>query len=171
MLEIGRVVNARCQHGKAWFIPAGRRRHAGQRLAQDFRIVVDRRHPVAGEQFGKDVHHRFPVFQHVGDAGGSPEIVLKHVELVLADPHDVDADDMAVDVFRRCKADHGGQEGLVAVDQIGRHAAGANNLLAVIDVEKKGVERPHALLDAAFKLPPFRCRYDARHQVEGDQPL
>ena len=123
------------------------------------------------EELREEMHHRLPVLQHVGDAGGRAHIVLEHVELVLADAHDVDADDVAVDVERRVVADHLRQIGLVAEHEVGGDAAGADDLLAVVDVVEKRVQRPHALLDAALEQPPFRGGDDARHEVEGDQPL
>ena len=68
-------------------------------------------------------------------------------------------------------ADHLRQIGLVPQDEVGGDAAGADDLLAVIDVIEEGVERPHPLLDAAFEEPPLGGGDDARHEVEGDQPL
>ena len=56
-------------------------------------------------------------------------------------------------------------------DQFLGHAAGAQDLLAVVDVVEEGVERLHALLDALGQPPPFGAGNDARHDVEGDQPL
>ena len=68
-------------------------------------------------------------------------------------------------------ADHFGQVGLVAQHELGRDAPGPDDLLAVIDVVEEGVQRPHALLDAALEQPPFRRGNDPRHEVERDQPL
>jgi hypothetical protein len=55
---------------------------------------------------------------------------------------------------------------LVAGDQ-----AGLENLLVVIDVMDKAVERGHALHQALFHAGPFVGRDDARNQVERNQPL
>jgi hypothetical protein len=41
----------------------------------------------------------------------------------------------------------------------------------VVDVGEEGVQRRDPLAQAAKQLPPFGCRDDARHHVEGDQPL
>jgi hypothetical protein len=46
-------------------------------------------------------------------------------------------------------ADHLRQEGLVLRDQLHGHPARAQDLLPVIDVVQKGVDRAHALLDPA----------------------
>ena len=144
---------------------------AFQRPEEQLRILPDRRDAVAGEKLRKEMHHRLPVLQHVGDAGRRAEIILQHIELTVARPHDVDADDVAVDVERRVVADHLGQIGHVCEDQVGRDAAGADDLLAVIDVVEEGIQRPDALLDAALEQPPFRRGDDARDEIERDQPL
>ena len=48
---------------------------------------------------------------------------------------------------------------------------GAQDFLAVVDVVEEGVERLDALLDALRQPAPFGARKNARHDVEGDQPL
>ena len=121
-------------------------------------IVLDRPHLDPLEQLREQLHHRLAVLQHVGDARRRARIVLQHVELVFADAHDVDADDVGVDAARRPDPDHLGQEGLVLGDQLARHAAGAQDLLAVIDVVEEGVERLHALLDALRSAAAIRSR-------------
>ena len=51
------------------------------------------------------------------------------------------------------------------------HAAGPDDLLAVVDVVHEGVERAHALLDAGGEAAPFGRAQDARDDVEGDEAL
>ena len=171
MLEIGGIVEAGRQHRDGRRVVQIVRPDRRQRLAQQLRVVLDRAHPDALEQLGEELHHRLAVLQHVGDAGRRARIVLQHEELVLAGAHDVDADDVGVDAGRRPHADHLGQKGLVLGDQLLRNPAGAQDLLAVVDVVEEGVERLHALLDAGGQPPPFGARDDAWHDVEGDQPL
>jgi hypothetical protein len=134
-------------------------------------IVLDRRHPVLGEQLREHMHHRFAVLEHVGDARGGARIVLQHEEVVLAGADDVDADDMAIDAERRFDPHHLRHEGRVGDDQLLGNLAGLDDLLPVVDVVHEGVERAHALLDAARQPPPFVRRQDAWNDVEGDEPL
>jgi hypothetical protein len=54
---------------------------------------------------------------------------------------------------------------------LGRDAAGADDVLVVIDVVQKAVERLHPLLEPALEHAPFAGRNDPRHDVEGDQPF
>ena len=164
-------MDARRQHRDFRVALAGGRRHRLQRLQKHSGYCPTGATRWLREELREEMHHRLAVLQHVGDAGGRAEIVLEHVESFSLDPHDVDADDMAVDVERRIVPDHLGQEGRRCRGPARRDAPGADDLLAVIDVVEEGVQRPHALLDAALKQPPFGGRDDARDEVEGDQPL
>ena len=76
---------------------------------------------------------------------------------------------MRIDAARRIEPHHLRHEGFVLEDHVARDAARPQNLLAVIDVVQEGVERPHALLDAGRKPPPFEGGEDARHDIEGDE--
>ena len=51
------------------------------------------------------------------------------------------------------------------------HLAGLENILAVVDVVQKGVQRLGALAQAVGDVPPFRRGNDVRQHVERDQPL
>jgi hypothetical protein len=172
MLVIGRIVDARRQHrDRRRAVGAVGRRAGGERTPQVARIGADRLHRHRREQFGKHVQHRLAVFQHVGNARRRARIVLQHVEIVLARAHQIRADDMGVDAAGRLDADHLRQEGVIAGDQFHRDAAGAQDLLTVINVVQKGVDGGDALFDAAGQPRPFAARNDARHHVERDQPF
>ena len=110
MLEIGRVVDAGRQHRERRVALAGGRRDGLQRRGRSLRIVLDRRDLVAGEELRGELQHRLAVLEHVADARGRAEIVLEHVPLVARDAHDVDADDVGVDVARRIEPHHLGQK-------------------------------------------------------------
>ena len=171
VLEVGAVVDAGGEHDDGGLAVEAGRRDAFQRQAQVVRIVLHRAHAVAGEQLGEHVHHRLPVLQHVGDARGRARVVLEHEELVLGGAHEVDADDVRIDAARRLHAHHLRHEGRVLDDQVLGHAAGPDDLLAMIDVVHEGVERAHALLDAGGEAAPLGGAQDARDDVEGDEAL
>src|SRR5690606_12947685 len=84
---------------------------------------------------------------------------------------DVDADDVGKDALWRHEARHRLLVGHVAVDEMSGDATGAQDLAAPVDVDQKGVERPRALLDAAFEPTPFALREDPGEHVEGDEPV
>jgi hypothetical protein len=156
VFEIGGVVDARRQHRDDRRRASSSRRRGASERRRFARIVLHRLHLDAGEQLGEHLQHRFAVLQHVGDAGRGAGVVLQHEELVFAGAHQVDADDMGVDIAGRRDADHLRQEGLVPRDQVDGDAAGAQDLLPVIDVVEKGVDRAHALFDPARQLAPIR---------------
>ena len=64
--------------------------------------------------------------------------------------------DVAVDVVRHVHADHRDLVGLVREDVLGGNHAGAQDVLAVIDVVQKAVERGDALLQAALEHRSIR---------------
>jgi hypothetical protein len=171
MLEIGRIIEPRCQHRHGGRTRDARRLHCRQRLAQELRIVLDRQDIDFLEQLREELHHGLAVLQHVGHARGRAGIVLQNVELVLAGPHDVDADNVRIDAGGRANPDHLGQESLVLRNELLRNSSCAENFLAVVDVVEKGVERLHPLFDALREAAPFRAGDDPRHDVEGDKPL
>ncbi len=171
MLEEGGVIDTGGEHHHGGLSPASWRRDALQRLAQHGAVILDGGDAVLGKEVREEVHHRLAVLEHVGNAGRCAAIVLQHVELVLAHPDDVGADDMGIDLAGRRMASHLRHIGLVLDHQLKRNAPGLENVLAVIDIVDEGVERLHPLLDAGCKAPPLRRRQDARDDVEGNEAL
>jgi len=105
------------------------------------------------------------------DTPGGAQVVLEHVVLAVAVPHDVHAGDMRVDAAGHVDAHHLGPVLGVVQDLLGRDHAGLDDLLPVIDVVDEAVERRDALDQAFFHRGPFVRRDDPRQQVEGDQAL
>ena len=79
--------------------------------------------------------------------------------------------DMDVDVVRHLEIDHLGPEVRVAEDQVGRDDAGLHDLARAVEVGQEHVQRLDPLDQARLELRPFVPRDQARHDVEGDQPL
>ena len=149
----------------------GVRRDRAERGEQRVRIGLHRRDPVLGEHFREQAHHHLAVLQHVGDARRGAAVVFQHVEVVLADAHEIGARDMAVDVVRRTNGGHLHPVLRITEDEVGGNDAGLHAFLWPVDVLKEGVERPRPLNQALFQRAPFLAGDDARHDVEGDQPL
>ncbi|MCY1230398.1 hypothetical protein D9M72_428090 [compost metagenome] len=170
VLEVRRVVHARGQHHHRG-IGDRLRRYAAQHVEQQVGIVRHRRDAVAREQVGEQPHHHLAVFQHVRHPGGHAQVVFQHVELALAGTHHVDAGDVRIDVMRYVDAEHLGPVLGVVVDLVGWDHAGADDVLAVVDIVDKAVERGHALAQALFQQRPFAGREDARDHVERDGAL
>src|SRR5450432_3077955 len=133
--------------------------------------MLDRRHPVVGEEFGKQAHHHFAVLEHVRDAGGNAQIVLEHEKFAGAVAHDVDAGDVSVNAPGHVDALHLRTVLRVAENLLGRDQARFEYLLVVVNVVDECIERANALLQAALEPDPLLERQDARHDIEGDQSL
>ena len=135
----------------------------------------DRRDAVLAEQLGEQPHHHLAVLEHVAHAAGHAQVVLEHVVAAAAvgvgGAHDVDAGDVRVDAAGDVDAHHLGAELRVAEHLLGRHDAGLEDLLVVVDVVDEAVQRRDALAQAALHLAPLVRRDHARDQVERDQPL
>ena len=174
VLEVGAVVHAGREHHHRGFGRGGGGAGA-QRVQQQVGVVRHRRHLVHGEQLGEEPHHHLAVLQHVRHAGGHAQVVFQHVIDALAArvrrAHDVDAADVRIDVLRHLHAHHLGPELGVADDQVRRHDARADDLLAVVHVVDEAVERRHALHQPLLHALPLVRGDDARDQVERNQPL
>ena len=148
-----------------------RRCGAREVLEQAVRVVLDGGDAVEREQLGKEPHHHLAVFEHVRNARGHAQVVFEHVELALAGAHDVDAGDVRVDAAGHVEPLHLGAVLRIAEDLLGAEDAGAQDVLAVVDVRDEGVQRLDALAQPGGELAPLVGREDARHDVERDQPL
>ena len=143
MLKIGAVVGSRRQQYHRRFLHAGWGKRA-QIVQQHLRIVLDRCHRIVAEQFGEQPHHHFAVFQHVGHAGRRAQIVFQHVKLILAGTHDIYAGDVRVDAARHRYPYH--LRPVLAVgEDAGRYDTGLDDVLAVVNVMQKHVQRLDAL--------------------------
>ena len=171
VFEIGGVVDPRGQHRDRRLAPRTFGRAGGEALGQPARVIGNLFDRDAHEQFGEHRHHGFAVFEHVAHPRGGARIVFEHVEFVRPGAHQVYPDDMRVNPARRREADHVRQPGLVVAEQAFGDAARANDLLPVVEIVHKGVERGHTLLDPARQLAPFGGGDHPRHHVERDQPF
>ena len=170
MLVVRGVVRAGRQH-------SDRRRllalgpDAAQVLEQHVRIVLHRADRARGEQLREQPHHHPAILEHVGHAGRYAQVVLQHVVLARTRAHQVHAGDVRVDPAGHVHAGHFPPVLRVAQHSLRRNGAGLQDLLVVIDVREKQVERAHALLQPGLQHAPFVRGNDARHDVEWNQSL
>ena len=171
MLVERRVVLARRQQHAGLLGPSRARRDRSERREERIGIILDRQDAVFREQFRKQPHHHLAVLQHVGDPGRRPRIVLEDVESGFVDTDDVDPGDVDVDVVRNAAPGHFRPVGGVAVDEVLGDDPGLQAVPRAVDVAQEGVQRRHALDEAAFEVAPFGPGQDAGNDVERDQPL
>ena len=144
---------------------------APQVLQQHVGVVLHRPDGARGEELGEQAHHHPPVLEHVGHARGHAQVVLQHVVLAGAGPHQVDAGDVSIDAARNIHAGH-----LPPVLRVAQHPFRGNgtvleNFLVVIDVREEQIERAHTLLQSGFENPPLVRRNDPRDDVERNETL
>ena len=135
----------------------------------------DWRNAVFVEQFWKQPHHHFAVFQHVAHTAGHTQVVFQHVILSRAGgigrAHDVNATDVRVDIARHIYAHHLRPKLRVLENLLGRHDASLQNFLAVVDVVNESVECRDPLYQAFFHAFPLMRGNDPGNQVKRDQSL
>ena len=134
--------------------------------------MIHRKHFADFEGARESPAHHQAVFQHVGDAAGGAGIVFQHQVLARAGiAHQIDAGDVDIDVARHSEPHHFAAEMLAGIDQMARNDAVFQNPLLPVDVLQIEVERHHALRESALDHVPFGAGDNARHQVEGEEPL
>src|SRR5262249_22928322 len=114
----------------------------------------------------KQTFHDLPVFQHIGNAGGTTQVVLQHIDFTIAMPHEVGASDVTPDAAWRIPAN-----ALLAIGRGGkknfaRDDAVLDDFLTVVNVVNEKVQRTNALLESPFNAGPFLGGDDARKDVE-----
>ena len=107
-----------------------------------------------------------PVFQHVGNAGGTAQIILQHVNLAVAMADQIGAGDVAPDPARRVQTRALRTKALRRGNDPLRHDAVADDFPFVVKVVDEKIQRPDALFQSAFDAVPLHSRDDAGHQVE-----
>lgn len=170
MLEVRRVVHARCEHDDRRVGDAvGRRRE--ERREEALRVVDDRPHPQAREQLGERPDHRAPVRDDVAHAAGHAHVVLEDAEPTGLVPDEVDARHVHAHAVRRLDAPRLPVELRRRQDEPLRHDAVGHGALRAVDVREERLERPHALRDAPRHDVPLVRLDDPRHDVEREGPL
>ena len=170
VLEVGGVVGAGGQQHDRRF------GHAGgccvvEHFEQFGRIILHRAHAAGLEDLGEGAFQGAAVLQHITDPGGAAGVVLEHKVVTLGVADDVGAADMDVDVARHLHVYELAPEMFRRHHVVGRDGAVVEDVLLVVDVVQKEVQRGDALHESRLDPVPFVGRDDARHQIEGKDPL
>ena len=139
-----------------------------QHAQQTIGIVIHRPHPHGREDRGKDTLEYAPVFQYVGDAGWTAQIVLQHVEAAIAISHQIGAGDVAPDSAWRIEPDARRAKRCGGAYKLRRDQAVLKYFLRVINVVDEQIQRRDTLLESALDEIPFRGRNDSGYEIERD---
>ena len=153
VLEVSAVVHPRGEQHDGGVRDAARR-DALEVLEEHVRILLDRRHGVMRKQLGKQSHHHLPILEHVGNARRCAQIVFEHAEVAPGVTHDVDPGDVGVDLAGDVHTLHLRPVLRVAKHSLGRDHPCPQNMLLVVDVADKGVQRAHALRESCLESRP-----------------
>ena len=154
MLEIGGVENARRQH-RDGDIVMERRQASAASPAIPADIARSGRTFMRAEHAREGAPRHIAVGQHVGDAGGHPQIVFQHDEFALLIADQVAAADIDIGAMRHRQAAHLAAVMLGAIDHGARHHAVLQHPAVAIDVAQEKIERQDALGQAALRSAPI----------------
>ena len=169
VLEIGRIEDARRQHGDGDVFL--KRRQRTQRRQQLPRIMFDRAHAHRAKQVGKSAAHHIAIGEHVGDARRHAQIVLQHDEGAVFAAHQIGAADIDIGAVRHLQSAHLAPVMLGAVDHRARNDAILQHASVAIDVAQEMIERQDALFQARFDMRPLAGGDDARQQIGRNDAL
>ena len=170
MLEVGAVRGARRPDDHDRVLAAARGR-GPQRLEQEGRVVTHGADVVLGEQLGEQAAHRDAVLEDVGDAGRRAHVVLEHLPAAVGVADEVAAGDVTPHAAGRADAVSLAGEVGSRDDELPGDDPLFQDLLAVVDVLDEGVQRAHALGEAALDDAPLVGGQDARDEVERERPV
>ncbi len=165
VLEVGRVVDARCQHHDGRVTRGGG--HGGQHVGQPADVGVDRLDAVVPEHLGEDVLGHHPVLQEVGHARRHPQIVLQHVDGPIGVADEVAPADVGPDPTGRVHPHALPSEVGRAGHQLGGDHPGAHRPLVVVDVVDEQVEGVQPLDQSRLDRVPLIGGHHPGDDVEG----
>ena len=169
MLVEGGVVDARGQQGDGGLPDAAGRKlaqHGEQELAVALHLpdpggAVEAAEPGLGRPAGGD---------HVRNAGGDAQVVLKH-EIAVVGPHQVGAADGDPSAVRGGIALHFRAVLGTPLNHVPGDNAVFDDAGLVVDVVQEAVQRPQPLGQPGFQDPPLGPGDDAGDAVNGDDAL
>ena len=123
------------------------------------------------EQTRESALHRLPVLDHVGDAGRAARVIFQHQISAILVADEIGAANVNVNIARHIEVHELGPEMRRLPDDLFRNDAVAQNVLRVIDVVQKQIQRRDSLDEAALDQVPFFRGNDARDEIEWENAL
>ena len=170
MLEVGGIVDARCEHDHGR-IGVPLRRHMAQHFEKFLRIAVHRTHRVAAEKLRKNPLHGLAIFEQVGNTRGAATVVLKNHVGPVGSSNEIRAANVDINVMGHIEPDQLGPVVLGrANDFQGDHPL-LHDPLIMVDIMQKKVQRAQTLLKAPLKQAPLVGGDDTGNQIERHDAL
>lgn len=140
-------------HDRGVGLVGGRR--VAQRAQQVRSVVIDRPHPMGGEQVRKDPRHGAPVLHHIRHPRRRAQVVLENPKVAAVVADQVDAGDVDSHTVGWHDPDCLTVKVLTGGHQPARDDTVAQNLLITIDVVEVALEGLDPLGDATFQSGPL----------------
>ena len=137
-----------------------------QHLQQLFGIILDRHDREAVEQLRKGSFHDLPVLEDIRNTGRASQVVFQDVNRAIGVTDEVGSGNVAPDSPRRIQADALLEKVFAGMDHILGKNPIAYDVLVVINIVNKEVQRPNSLLETGINESPFAALDDARDQVK-----
>ena len=137
-----------------------------QHLEQLFRICLHRQYISTFEKLRKRPLHDLAILNHVRDARWATQVVLQYVNLPVSRANQIGSGDVAPNPSWRLHPLYLFQKAFARLDHVLRQDSIANDLLVVIDVVDKHVQRTNPLLQTPFDVEPFLLLNHARNEIK-----
>jgi hypothetical protein len=96
--------------------------------------VIDRADSIVAEERGKNALQNFPICEHVGNATGHPQVVLKNRKAPIRQARQIGAASAYINIAWHAEAAHLATKVAATVDQRARDNAGGKDSALVVDV-------------------------------------
>ena len=123
------------------------------------------------EQTRESALHRLPVLDHVGNPGRAARVIFQHQISAIFVADEIGAANVNVNIARHIEVHELGPEMRCLPDDLFGNDTVAKNVLRVIDVVQKQIQRRDSLDESAFDEFPFFRGNDARHEIERKNAL
>jgi hypothetical protein len=119
--------------------PSGSER--AQRRQQSLAIVIDAADAGEPEQLRENALHHLARGEHVGNAAGDAQVVLKHHIAAVGQAHQIGAGHGDVDAAGNVEFAHLPPEMLARINNFARHNSGGQAAALVVDIAQEEIQR------------------------------
>ena len=118
------------------------------------------------EKFRENPFSDLSILNHIGDARGNTQIVLKHEEVSRVVAHQISAANVSPRTLRGLHSDALGSKIGGGEYELGGNNVLRQNFLPVVNVIDKSIKRPKSLCQASAHILPIVSRDSSRNDVK-----
>src|SRR5262249_26050807 len=129
-------------------------------------IIANGTHIAAIENLRKRAFHDLAVFENVRNTRRAAQIIFQDVIFPVAVADQIGSGDVAPGPLRRLQSNASLAEGFCREDQVQRDDTILEDLLVMVNVVDKDIQRMNALTEPALDRYPFVGRNNPRNNIE-----